>query len=68
MPAIHPLVQIADFPVAWHTPEFREASWSDRGQEGMRVAAKAMALAALDLLVKPGMLVAVKAEFALLPR
>lgn len=68
VPAIHPLVQIADFPVAWHTPEFREASWSDRGQEGMRVAAKAMALAALDLLVKPGMLAAVKAEFALLPR
>ncbi len=68
VPAIHPLVQIADFPVAWHTPEFRDASLSDRGQEGMRIAAKAMALAALDLLVKPGLLDAVKAEFALLPR
>ncbi|MEO6061451.1 MAG: amidohydrolase [Thermoflexales bacterium] len=68
VPAIHPLVQIADFPVAWHTPEFREAAWSDRGQEGMRVAAKAMALTALDLLVKPGLLDAVKADFAQLPR
>ena len=68
VPAIHPLLQIADFPVAWHTPEFREAAWSDRGQEGMRVAAKAMALTALDLLVKPGLLDAVKAEFAQLPR
>lgn len=68
VPAIHPLVQIADFPVAWHTPEFREAAWSDRGQEGMRIAAKAMALTALDLLVKPGLLDAVKSEFAVLPR
>jgi amidohydrolase len=68
VPAIHPLVQIADFPVAWHTPEFREAAGSDRGQEGMRVAAKAMALTALDLLVKPGLLDAVKSEFAVLPR
>ncbi len=68
VPAIHPLVQIADFPVAWHTPEFREAAWSDRGQEGMRVAAKAMALTALDLLVRPQLLEAVKAEFAQLPR
>ena len=68
VPAIHPLVQIADFPVAWHAPEFREAAWSDRGQEGMRTAAKAMALTALDLLVKPGLLDAVKAEFAELPR
>lgn len=68
VPAIHPLVQIADFPVAWHTPEFREAAWSDRGQDGMRLAAKAMALTALDLLTRPGMLAAVKAEFAALPR
>ena len=68
VPAIHPLVQIADFPVAWHTPEFREAAWSDRGQEGMRIAAKAMALTALDLLVRPDVLSAVKAEFASLPR
>lgn len=68
VPAIHPLVQIADFPVAWHTPEFRDAAWSDRGQAGMRLAAKAMALTTLDLLTRPGMLAAVKAEFAALPR
>ena len=68
VPAIHPLVQIVDFPVAWHTPEFRDAAFSDRGQEGMRIAAKAMALTALDLFVRPGMLDAVKAEFDRLPR
>lgn len=64
LPAIHPLVQIADLPTAWHTDGFREAALSDRGQAGMLLAAKCMALTALDLLVKPGLLDSVKAEFA----
>ena len=64
LPAIHPLVQIADLPTAWHTPAFRDAAFSDRGQRGMLLAAKAMALTTLDLLVKPGLLDSVKAEFA----
>ena len=63
VPAIHPLVQIVDLPTAWHTPDFRDAAYSDRGQQGMLVAAKAMALTTLDLLVKPGLLDTVKAEF-----
>jgi amidohydrolase len=63
LPAIHPLMQIADLPTAWHTDAFREASISDRGHEGMIAAAKCMALTALDLLVKPGALQSVKDEF-----
>ena len=64
VPGIHPLIQVADFPTTWHTNEFREASWSDRGHEAMLTAAKCMALTALDLLVKPDLLEAAKADFA----
>lgn len=64
LPAIHPVIEIADASVTWHTDEFREAAWSDRGQAGMILAAKCMALTTLDLLVKPELMDAVKAEFS----
>jgi amidohydrolase len=63
VPGIHPLIQIADYPTTWHTPEFRDAAWSERGHSAMLVAAKCMALTALDLLVKPELLEKVKADF-----
>jgi amidohydrolase len=63
LPAIHPLVQIADLPTAWHTDGFREAAISPRGEAGMLLAAKCMALTTLDLLVKPQLMQAVRAEF-----
>lgn len=64
LPAIHPIVQIADAPTAWHTPAFRDAAASPRGMEGMLMAAKAMALTALHLLADPARLRAAKDAFA----
>ena len=49
-PAIHPYVRISDTPVNGHTHEFREASLSERGFEGMMTGAKALALTGFQLL------------------
>ena len=64
LPSIQPYLAIAPAGVSPHTIEFREAAGSDVGQQAMLNAAKAMALTALDLLVRPGLLDAAKAEFA----
>ncbi len=64
VPSIHPYLAIAPVGVNGHSIEFREAAGSDRGQEAMLNAARAMALTALDLLARPRLLAAAKAEFA----
>lgn len=64
LPSIHPYLAIASSGVSAHTIEFREAAGSDRGQETMLNAARAMALTTLDLLVKPHLLAQAKQEFA----
>ncbi len=64
VPAIHPYLAIAPNGTAGHTVEFREASISLAGQEGMLIAAKAMAMTALDLLCDPDALKRAKQEFA----
>jgi amidohydrolase len=64
LPAIHPYLAIAPAGISAHTIEFREAAGSDRGQETMLNAARAMALTTLDLLVKPNFQAQAKQEFA----
>lgn len=49
--------------VAEHSLEFMECAATDEGQRGMLLAAKTMALAAVDLLTNPPLLASVRAEF-----
>lgn len=49
--------------IAEHSVEFVEAAASDEGHRGMLLAAKTMALAAVDLLANPSLLASVRAEF-----
>ncbi len=55
VPSIHPYIAIADPGVVGHTREFAQASASARGFEAMIVAAKAMAMTAVDVLVEKGL-------------
>jgi len=50
LPTIHPMVSIAPKGTALHSEEFARASCSEEGFNGMMVAAKALALTALDLI------------------
>jgi metal-dependent amidase/aminoacylase/carboxypeptidase family protein len=63
VPALHAYVAIADPDVVGHTVEFREASGSPAGHEGMIHAAKAMAMTAVDLLADPRAMSEVKSTF-----
>jgi len=61
-PAIHPYVKISD--EINHSPEFTHAAASERGMRGMILAAKALAMTALDVCEDPALVAAVKAEHA----
>ena len=61
-PTIHPYLKITD-DAAGHTPEFREASASERGYAAMLNAAKGLATTALDVMYRPGAADALWAEF-----
>src|ERR1700730_13917705 len=54
VPTIHPYLKIVDGDVSGHTPEFREASGSGRGYNAMLLAAKGLAMTALDVMYRPG--------------
>jgi metal-dependent amidase/aminoacylase/carboxypeptidase family protein len=54
VPTIHPYLKILDGDVSGHTPEFRAASGSPRGYDTMILAAKGLAMTALDVMVRPG--------------
>jgi len=62
VPTIHPYLKITD-DAAGHTPEFREASASERGYAAMLNAAKGLATTALDVLYRPGAVDELWAEF-----
>jgi amidohydrolase len=64
VPTIHPKIAICGPSVAGHTPEFAMAAASHAGEEGMLLAAKAMALTGLDLLRDRDALHRAKQEFA----
>ena len=53
VPAIHGYCSIGDDSLVAHTPEFVRAAASEAGDRAVEVAAKAMALSAVDILVDP---------------
>jgi len=52
LPTIHPMVSIAPEGTSLHSEEFARAASSEKGFEGMMIAAKSMALTAIDLLTE----------------
>ena len=62
-PSIHPYVKISDIPCPGHTIEFRDAAISEKGQQAMILAAKAMALTGLEVLTNIELLTKIKEEF-----
>jgi amidohydrolase len=63
MPAIHPYVTIADPGTGGHTPEFAVAAASERGNQALLRAAKALAMTAVDLLTQPELMDQAQHEF-----
>jgi amidohydrolase len=63
VPTIHPYIAIASEEIGGHTAEFREASASPGGHEGLIRGAKALAMTAVDLLAEPSNVVAAKLDF-----
>ena len=55
VPGIHPFLSITDGPVPGHSIAFTEAARSPRALETMHLAAKALAMTALDVLADPGL-------------
>ena len=53
VPGIHPFLAIADFPTPGHSRAFAAAAATPRALETMRLAAKALAMTALDVLADP---------------
>src|SRR5689334_24866106 len=53
IPSIHPLFSIADERIPWHSRDFAAAARTPRALETMRIAAKALAFTAIDLLARP---------------
>ena len=62
VPTIQPYISIAEAAVAPHSQGMVEASCSSRGLESIRLGAKLLALTALDLLLDPQTLAAIKLE------
>jgi metal-dependent amidase/aminoacylase/carboxypeptidase family protein len=63
VPSIHPSIAIGPKKLAGHSREFAAVSFSERGHEAMLVAAKAMALTALDLFSDEALMEKVRREF-----
>ena len=63
VPTIQPMLQISPREVTCHMAAFAEAAISDAGHRGMLLAAKAMAMTAVDLLADAASLARVTAEF-----
>ncbi|UCF09762.1 MAG: M20 family metallopeptidase [Candidatus Bipolaricaulota bacterium] len=64
VPAIHPYIRICEEEVAGHSRQFTEASISDRGHRAMLVAAKALALTAIDIWTDDALAKHIAEEFA----
>jgi hypothetical protein len=56
IPGIHPFLSITDGPVPGHSIAFAEAARTPRALETMRVAAKTLAMTALDVMTETGLL------------
>ena len=60
--AIHPYLSIGPKDLVGHSTEFAEAAASEQGQQAMIAAAKALAATAVDVLLRPSLLAAIRAE------
>jgi hypothetical protein len=56
IPGIHPFLSITDGPVPGHSIAFTDAARAPRALETMHLAAKALAMTALDVLTEPALL------------
>lgn len=61
--SIHPSLSIGPEDLVGHSTEFAEAAASEKGQQAMIAAAKALASTAVDVLLRPSLLAAIRAEF-----
>ncbi len=64
VPAIHAYIAICDQGVASHSHEFAQASVSERGHRAMLLAAKALAMTAVDLYTDPDLVSKMNEAFA----
>ena len=64
VPAIHAYIQICEETAAGHSREFAQAANSERGRDVLLIAAKALAMTAVDLFTDPELLRRAKEEFA----
>ena len=63
IPSIHPFLSVSAERVPWHSREFAAAARTPRALETMRVAAKALAFTAIDMLARPDLMKRAKAAF-----
>lgn len=61
--AIHPYLSIGPKDLVGHSTEFAEAAASEKAQQAMIAAAKALAATAVDVLLRPSLFAAIRAEF-----
>jgi len=61
--AIHPYLSIGPKDLVGHSTEFAEAAASEKGQQAMIAAAKALAETAVDIMLRPSLFAAIRAEF-----
>ncbi|MBK2402182.1 M20 family metallopeptidase [Erysipelothrix sp. strain 2 (EsS2-6-Brazil)] len=62
VPTIQPTINISDTFIAGHSPEFKAAACSPQGLESIQLGAQLLALTALDLILSPDLLQAIKNE------
>ncbi|TRO57595.1 amidohydrolase, partial [Candidatus Bathyarchaeota archaeon] len=60
---IHPMIGITGEGVTMHSVDFAKATLTPRGDEGLMVGIKSMALATVEILSDPALLAEIKAEF-----
>ena len=61
--SVHPSLSIGPEDLAGHSTEFAEAAASEKGQQAMIAAAKALAATAVDALLRPSLFAAIRSEF-----
>jgi amidohydrolase len=63
VPGIHPMIGITQEEMPMHSVQFADCTMTEKGDEGLMVAIKTMAIAAIRLINEPDLLAKVKAEF-----
>jgi metal-dependent amidase/aminoacylase/carboxypeptidase family protein len=63
IPALHPYIAITSSDIAGHSTAFRKAAGSSAGHQGLLVAAKGLAMTAVDLFTTPGHVQQMRRDF-----